>query len=518
MNKTTAASAPRFVSRPTQTRALLCGLMLTCSLQLPAQDSGVREGVLLITKAPEKLTQVLTFDHLTAEIALKGTWSEHTGAPAYAVALSGNYAYLAANGLAIVDISNPSAPQLVGRYDLGIPVYGLALAGNQAYLAASNGMRVIDISNPANPRRLDHDDYIRAACAIAIAGNYAYLAVTNGEVLAYDIRDPSLPLYTDGYTPGPSPTRGLALADGYLYLLKEMALYIVSLHNPALPQYSTDVSLACLWFGSCARFCSVAAKGTYFYLGMTSGRLNVFSLGQRTPIGSCGTKGLIRSMAFEGTCAYLAEGATGLEVVDVSDPTAPLPLGSYHIPGQAYGVAVTNNRVYVADGDGGLTILESRVKFTQTLTFDPIPDQVISRVPISLTAIASSGLPVIYTVVNGPATVADEKLYLTWAGAITVRATQDGNDTYAAAPALERTFAAIVPSQPWLAIQFGEAGRLLSWPDWTTGFQLDSTTNLAAPVFWRPVTLEPIQESGFWKILLPSGTPSQQFFRLRQPQ
>lgn len=79
-------------------------------------------------------------------------------------------------------------------------------------------------------------------------------------------------------------------------------------------------------------------------------------------------------------------------------------------------------------------------KTNQTITFDPIADKTFSTTPVSLTARASSGLPVAYTVVSGPATLADSSLTLTGAGAVRVRALQEGNADFNAALPLERTF------------------------------------------------------------------------------
>ncbi len=70
---------------------------------------------------------------------------------------------------------------------------------------------------------------------------------------------------------------------------------------------------------------------------------------------------------------------------------------------------------------------------TQTITF-PNPGPVTYGVsPITLTASATSGWPVAYTVISGPATVAGNVLTITGAGSVVVEADQSGNTDYAAA-------------------------------------------------------------------------------------
>ncbi len=77
---------------------------------------------------------------------------------------------------------------------------------------------------------------------------------------------------------------------------------------------------------------------------------------------------------------------------------------------------------------------------SQTISFPSIPDKLSNDAPFTLSATASSGLPVVFTVVTGPATVAGNTLTLTGPGTVTVRATQAGSGSYAAAPAVEQTF------------------------------------------------------------------------------
>ena len=54
-------------------------------------------------------------------------------------------------------------------------------------------------------------------------------------------------------------------------------------------------------------------------------------------------------MAVSGDYAYVAAYGSGLQVIDISDPTAPSYAGSYDTPGIAYGVAISGNYAYVAD-------------------------------------------------------------------------------------------------------------------------------------------------------------------------
>ena len=60
-----------------------------------------------------------------------------------------------------------------------------------------------------------------------------------------------------------------------------------------------------------------------------------------------------------GNYAYVADGNSGLQIIDVSDKTTPFIAGSVNTPGRAYRVWVSGNYAYIADGyDGGLQVID----------------------------------------------------------------------------------------------------------------------------------------------------------------
>ncbi|MDO1451125.1 T9SS type A sorting domain-containing protein [Rhodocytophaga aerolata] len=77
----------------------------------------------------------------------------------------------------------------------------------------------------------------------------------------------------------------------------------------------------------------------------------------------------------------------------------------------------------------------------QSIVFNAIEDKLTSDAPFSLSASASSGLPVTFTVVSGPASVSGNILTLSGIeGVVTIRASQKGNSVYLAATDVERAF------------------------------------------------------------------------------
>ena len=72
----------------------------------------------------------------------------------------------------------------------------------------------------------------------------------------------------------------------------------------------------------------------------------------------------------------------------------------------------------------------------QTVTFQPIPDRLVEGPPVQLVASTSTGLPVTFQVVSGPAVVSGSLLTPTGAGRIEVKALQEGTGLWLPAEAI----------------------------------------------------------------------------------
>ena len=85
---------------------------------------------------------------------------------------------------------------------------------------------------------------------------------------------------------------------------------------------------------------------------------------------------------------------------------------------------------------GALLLAGSEVyqltNLSQTITFGTLANHTYGDAPVTLSASASSGLSVSFSVLSGPASITGNTLTITGAGTVTVRAAQAGNATYAA--------------------------------------------------------------------------------------
>ena len=94
----------------------------------------------------------------------------------------------------------------------------------------------------------------------------------------------------------------------------------------------------------------------------------------------------------------------------------------------------------------------------QTINFPAIADKLTTAAPFGISATASSGLPVSFSIVSGPATVSGTTITLDGVeGTVTVRASQAGNAQYNPAPECRSQFCCNESS---------------CWRKWFTGYDL----------------------------------------------
>ena len=79
-------------------------------------------------------------------------------------------------------------------------------------------------------------------------------------------------------------------------------------------------------------------------------------------------------------------------------------------------------------------------KGNQTINFVTLPGKTYGDAPFAISASASSGLPVSFIVMSGPANISANTITITGAGSVIVRASQAGNANYHPAPNVDQTF------------------------------------------------------------------------------
>jgi len=175
---------------------------------------------------------------------------------------------------------------------------------------------------------------------------------------------------------------------------------------------------------------------------------------------------------FVGTDTSSVVSGTATETTTATSTSAP---GTYPITFSSEGLTAANYTfTYV---NGTLTISGNAA---QTITFGALPNVTYGVSPITLTATASSGLPVSYTV-TGPATVSGSTLTITGAGTVTVTAAQAGNADYAAATSVSQSFTAAKAAP---TITFAVANQTFG----TAPFAVSATSNSTGAITYSVVS------------------------------
>jgi 5-hydroxyisourate hydrolase-like protein (transthyretin family) len=102
--------------------------------------------------------------------------------------------------------------------------------------------------------------------------------------------------------------------------------------------------------GSCAITATVGGHS-----GVANGTIRTFA---PTALSFVSIPGFANGVDVNGNYAYVAAGASGLQVVDVTDRSNPRIVGSLALPGNANAVKVTNGRAFLAAGSAGLAIVD----------------------------------------------------------------------------------------------------------------------------------------------------------------
>ncbi len=170
-----------------------------------------------------------------------GVWPEPPGTfAAWNVAVQGDVAYVAAPWeLAIVDIVNPAAPQLVTTYQGG-SIYDLTIMGSRAYVAYQWNMTAIDVSQPSAPEPLGTYVPPGMASGVVASGDRVFLSDTLLGLSVIDVSNPLTPK-RQSWRDTPGSGQAVAVAGGYAYVADWTGLQIVSLASCLPPPLSPVV-------------------------------------------------------------------------------------------------------------------------------------------------------------------------------------------------------------------------------------------------------------------------------------
>jgi hypothetical protein len=286
--------------------------------------------------------------------------------PASAV---GGYVYTADyfGNLQIIDANRAANPQQLGSYSGTRYSLNLAVSGSLAYLVDGAGLNIVDVSNPTNFQSLGR--YATTNILIqAVAGSGGYAALITGALGTYlefvDASDPAHPRLAAQASlrcgSGVARLSDVAIAGHYVFLAGScFGFGVLDITDPANPTVAASLSLeggATHLVLSGDRVCVSDSVGPFVWIISVADPANPVVLGHVTQSSPSDAVG----MSFSGNYAALwytpGPGSTSLELIDFSNPAQPLTWTYPSIV--ARGATVLDGCLYVAGGPTGLEVFE----------------------------------------------------------------------------------------------------------------------------------------------------------------
>lgn len=253
----------------------------------------------------------------------------------------------------LFDLTNPGLPtgvaQVTSLQTVG-SIVDIAATNERLYLGTlGSGLQGYDVSDLAEPVALG--SYGSNATQVAAAGDLAFVHSGSFTVVDFSVT-PAAAL--DSVT-------GVGHADyfrlGTYVFGVSNKLTVVDVSDP--PNVSIAWSSQLPWSGR-----AVVAQGGYTYTvgkpTFSNGSLHIGSWGvlePPAPVGSYTAGGDVSVMRWADNRLYVARGHT-LEVVDTTNPAAPVALGSYSTIGLIFDVEVEGDRVYLGTLNNRVDIVD----------------------------------------------------------------------------------------------------------------------------------------------------------------
>ena len=173
--------------------------------------------------------------------------------------------------------------------------------------------------------------------------------------------------------------------------------------------------------------------------------------------------------------------------------------------GALAGTAVfTDNALNVSSSSQTIPLQGTGLPQSQTITFGALSNLMLGSAPFTLSATASSSLPVGFSsTTTSVCTVSGNTATLVAAGTCTIQATQAGNATYAAATPVSQSFQVTQPSQMSQTITFGSLSDMALGSAPVT---LSATASSGLPVSFASLTTSVCTVSGSTSTLVAVGT------------
>jgi hypothetical protein len=191
--------------------------------------------------APTLVGYVGTEMSTTSDVAILGGFGSTVRIPMVFIAGKGCNPFTCRASLKVVNLSDPTDPQVTSIFDDGRGVSNMDLAGDHIYAttgffdALTNDLVILDVSNPTQPITTSTTALSDRCRDIVVIDQYAYVALEN-EILIFDVSNPNAPTLDSSFTEL-DELKSMVVSNDLLYVANGYArLSLLDISDPSNPE------------------------------------------------------------------------------------------------------------------------------------------------------------------------------------------------------------------------------------------------------------------------------------------
>lgn len=253
----------------------------------------------------------------------------------------------------------------------GILAYDVVVQNNIAYIATSDGLSLYDVSDSYHPEQTAFLDTTSLPLYdVEVVGSQAYVIADGGSVGMIDVSMPTSPTLQGDYYPGRF----------YHIDVVDTLAYVTTRNDPPYTLDIFDVSTSGV-FSPLATIelpgegHSIQVVENYAYIAAGNEGVQIIDISTPTApviVGSYSTSSLVTGVKAAGAMLLVVD-SEGVHILDISTPTAPTSIASYEVSDATGSVSIVGSMAFVSRGTKGLHVVDVSVPSMPDLlaSYDP---------------------------------------------------------------------------------------------------------------------------------------------------
>ncbi len=236
-----------------------------------------------------------------------------TASPAFDIIVSDDHAYVACGsaGVKVIDVSVPTTPISVAQINASA-ARRLAMSGELLLIADSlDGLILVDISNPTSPQLLEIHSPTASIRALAASGDIVWSVDTEARLIGLDVSDPQAIQQISSLSL-PSLGRDILVSESYAYIASSAdGVLVVNIANPSSPVLLSS-------WDTPGKPQGLFVQQNYLFAADSMGGLQIADIAAVTspvPAGDLNLAGAALDIFAKGNVLYIATDDRGLSLV-----------------------------------------------------------------------------------------------------------------------------------------------------------------------------------------------------------